>query len=164
MINEEYIECIGIIVGYNLGTIKNVKVSGSIIVTGITKPAHIGGLVGYNCGTIENVYSRGTVEGHSNIGGLVGYNIGTITNSYTISKITAVEINSSGIGGLVGYNLINKGTVTNSYWSKETSGVETSAEGTELTLTQMKTKSSYEGWDFESGTVWVMKEYPELVF
>ncbi len=56
------------------------------------------------------------------------------------------------------------GHVENSYWSSESAGINTSAEGTELTLEEMKVQANYSGWDFESGNVWVMKEYPELVF
>lgn len=155
---------IGGLVGYlettssGIGLIENVYAKGNV--TGID---NVGGLVGINVGsgvTITNAYSTGEVNGNRYVGGLVGSHEGTASNTYTISK---VEGNYT-TGGLIGGKRGTYTKVTNSYWSKETSEVETSSLGTELTLEEMKNQESYEGWDFESGTVWVMKEFPELIF
>lgn len=39
-------------------------------------------------------------------------------------------------------------TVTNSYWDTQTSGQATSAGGTGKTTAQMKSQSTFTGWDF----------------
>lgn len=181
---------IGLLAGYNCGTIENVKVKGTVEGQGNSTINSIGGLVGYNydfgiiekCysevevkssleysvsnvgglvgqshGTIRQSTSSGNVTGSINVGGLVGSNMGTIINTYTISKV----MGSSDIGGLVG---LNRGTITNSYWTHDKSGVETSAGGTELTLEQMQTQASYEGWDFTNTWKMGASGFPELVF
>lgn len=85
---------------------------------------------------------------------------GSVSNAYTISKV----VGNHRAGGLVGYKVsYDTTTITHSYWSNEMSEVNTSGGGTCLSLEDMKKKESYEGWDFESGTVWVMKEFPELI-
>lgn len=32
------------------------------------------------------------------------------------------------------------------------------------TLEKMKVKSTYKSFDFESETIWIMEEFPEIVF
>lgn len=34
----------------------------------------------------------------------------------------------------------------------------------EITLENMKKQESFQGWDFTSGSVWKMEEFPELIF
>ena len=123
----------------------------------------VGGLIGQlNSGTLSNSYSLGDIEGTFNygsvcsVGGIIGYNMGNVINSYTRSKII-----SNG-NGLVGYGEIN--STNKCYWCPALAGVNSNAAGTSLTLEEMKNQESYEGWDFESGTVWSMKEFPELIF
>lgn len=125
---------------------------------------YVGGLIGgiSDNPVITNTYSTGTATGKQYIGGLVGQvNRATITNAYTISKV----IGDKDIGGFIGSKKQStyKPTINNSYWSKENSGVDTSLYGTCLTLENMKKQSSYQNWDFSSGTVWRMGEYPELI-
>lgn len=123
----------------------------------------VGGLVGSNFyAYINNSYSTGIVNGNCYVGGLVGNNNGAyITNSYSISKV----IGNRNLGALVG---IYGGGISNSYWTSEKSEIESGGIETDVawkkTLEQMKTQSNYEGWDFETGTVWKMGEFPELVF
>ncbi len=153
---------IGGLVGLNSETIEK-----SVSIGPVTGYGHVGGLVGINrTGTIKNAYSTGEVTGSIYVGGLVGYNNSygsnyptpTITNSYTLSKVIGKK---SSIGGLVGDN---EGTITNSYWSQETAEVQTSSGGTSKTLDEMKMQETYKNWDFTSGIVWKMVEYPELIF
>lgn len=118
----------------------------------------MGGLVGKNQGILENIYSIGKVKGNTYVGGLVASNYGEIINAYSISAVSG----SNDLGGMVGKNY-KGGTIENSYWTEEKAGVATSNGGTKLTLEQMKTQLSYEEWNFEKGTIWVMKEYPELI-
>lgn len=97
------------IIGYNKGTIKNLKVSNPYILGG----DYSGGIAGYNEGTIENCRvdnERGVFygeDGHHSYGGIAGYNKGTI--SYCICA-ASVESNSNAtytatkVGGIVGHN------------------------------------------------------------
>ena len=117
----------------------------------------VGGLVGYNEGPIDNSYATGDVSGFDSVGGLVGYNWGsTISNSYSTGNVSAEQA----VGGLIGYN---EGTVENSFWDMETSGTTESDGGIGKNTTEMKSQSTFIGWDF-MGT-WHMVEdvtYPLL--
>lgn len=153
----------GIVGTHGSGNIKHSFAAGSITSEG-RNVSGVGGFVG-NCtgGMIyENSYSTGTVKGNGNIGGFIGTigNSPSINNCYTTSKV----IGTPKVGGFIAYRESGGCNISNSYWSKETSEVDTSLYGTELTLEEMKKQESYEGWDFESGTVWKMEEFPELVF
>lgn len=122
-----------------------------------------GGLIGYSTYSnvkpeVKNAYSTGEVIGERHVGGLIGYAVDTnITNTYSISKLTGKYY----IGGLIGE--LYRGNINTSYWTKEKSEVTTNTGGTCLTLEEMQNKESYESWDFDSGTVWIMKEFPELI-
>ncbi len=122
-----------------------------------------GGLIGYSTygetkAIVKNAYSTGEVIGERHVGGLIGYAVDTnITNTYSISKLTGKYY----IGGLIGK--LYRGNIKTSYWTKEKSEVTTNTGGTCLTLEEMQNKKSYESWDFDSGTVWIMKEFPELI-
>lgn len=94
---------------YNLGTIKNLGVEGSIThmrysVAGgiaaisdadgmiencyfsgsITSPAHVGGITGY--GNIKNCYNTGTIKGFHCVGGLTGTD-SNIINCYNVGNV-----------------------------------------------------------------------------
>ncbi len=157
----------------------------------ITGKQYNGALVGINYAEVSSSYSTGSVSGYNHTGGLIGatenyngsnglvsnsYSIasasssnygasalvgrlisGTIENSYGAGTVTA----PSGNGGLIGEK--NSGTVTNSYWDTETTGQSTSADGTGLTTTQMKQRSSFTGFDFSD--TWFIEDgtgYPKL--
>lgn len=161
-------------VGSNkLGGIAGTNASGAVITNcgssgTITASTWNGGLVGWNDGTINRCFSTGVVNCNNNtIGGLVGQNNGAINNSFSRVNVTGVNY----VGGLVGYhgsgsitNCFSTGTVsggqkggltgasggsvTSSYWDTQTSGITTSYGGTGKTTAQMKTQSTFTGWDF----------------
>jgi hypothetical protein len=161
----------------NLG-LENVNVSG-----GMYTGAFIGHSVG---GRVEFCYATGAVTGSYQLGGLIGFNQGgTLDRSY--SKVAVSGNGSTRIAGLVGrgggaLNCYSTGLVTNAqsfipgglttegtsvggYWDRETSGTTYSSSGTGLTTAQMKTQSSYVGWDFD--TLWgidptINEGYPYL--
>lgn len=133
----------------------------------------VGGIAGLNSGTVNRCYSSGTVNGSGNVaGGIAGDHYGTITNSYSRSNVSG----GTYIGGLVGYtgtctitNSYSTGTVssggqkgglcgepgatiTSSYWDTQTSGLATSYGGTGKTTVEMKTQSTFTGWDFAGET------------
>lgn len=123
-----------------------------------------GGFTGYAMGLngmalIENSYALGNVSCtfsgdyiySSMMGGFVGYNYQTpVVNCY--SKGTAVG--NGFVGGFSG-RIITGGTYasTNCFWDTQTSGLSSSADGTGKTTAQMKTQSTFTGWDF-STPVW----------
>lgn len=96
---------VGGLVGWNLGTIDNVSVSGQVA---NIHAAEIGGLVGENDGTITHSSSSATiVGGHGTDGGLVGTNTGQITQSFATGSVQDANPDNSGggaLGGLVGDN------------------------------------------------------------
>ena len=55
------------LIGYNTGTIKNVKLN-NISITGIS---NVGGIAGYSSGNIIGTQSIGTINGAVNVGGIV---------------------------------------------------------------------------------------------
>jgi hypothetical protein len=147
--------CVGILAGWNNGTVSNSYSSGSV-----TGDSHVGGLVGINHeGTVRNSFSTGKTAGRASVGGLVGRNDGTVNNCYSSASVTG----GSEVGGLVGYQayacivsnsystgsvtgdddvgglvgLSDEGTVLDSFWDTETSGRATSAGGTGKTTTEM---------------------------
>jgi hypothetical protein len=132
----------------NSGTISNSYATGNV--TAANKGL-VGGLVGSNSGTVSNSYAMGnvTLANQGYIGSLVGENRSnsTISNSYATGSVTGSE----GVGGLVGNN--REGcTVTNGYYDTQTTGQTDTDKGTGKTTAEMKTQSTYAGWDFE--TIW----------
>ena len=112
----------GILVAYNLGTVRNVHVGGKIVVRDISK---VGGLVGFNLGTIVLSSSAGVVDaGNGSVaGGLVGESEGQILVSHSTTKVSISARNFStttgrGAGGLVG---LDGGTISESWASGDVS-------------------------------------------
>lgn len=152
----------GGLVGWNNGTINRCYTTGTITGAGNS----IGGLVGQHNGSITNSYSRANVSGASYIGGLIGHTQGsTIINSYSTGTVSGGQR-----GGLCGQP---GATITSSYWDTQTSGIATSYGGTGKTTAQMKTQSTYTGWDYtwettngtnDYWTIWYNDNdgYPEL--
>ncbi len=142
----------GGLVGWNNGTINRSYSSGSVN----GNQNSIGGLVGQNQASINNCYSHANVSGASFIGGLVGNqgSSGSITNSYSTGTVSGGQK-----GGLLGSS---GGSVTSSYWDTQTSGIATSYGGTGKTTAQMKTQSTYTGWDFTIETTNGTNDYWNL--
>ncbi len=107
---------VGILCGYNDGTIQSCTASGSINST-----ANRGGLVGYNNsnGQILECSANVKIEGDTNnsAGGLVGSNHGTIKYSYAAGNVSG----NNYVGGLAGYNG-SSGNITCSYTSETVTG------------------------------------------
>ncbi|KAB8058115.1 filamentous hemagglutinin N-terminal domain-containing protein [Janthinobacterium sp. FT14W] len=170
----------GGLVGENHGTIRNsyaaldvssTSVSGGLVArnngtiidsyaTGaVSSNRQSGGLVGENIGKIINSYATGSVTGQSIAGGLVGNNMGSIDTSFATGRLIIVPGGYSA-GGLVGSNGALPAT-RNSFWSIGGTGQTTSAGGTGLTDAQMRTASSFTGFNFTTtpgapGNNWVL--------
>ena len=112
----------------NGGTVKNLKVSGTVTGSGITAglARPIGGVVALNAGTVENCAFTGKVNGPKYsisiyTGGVVGRNTGVIKNCSNTGAITGDYNNFS--GGVAGFN--DGGTIENCY----NTGTVTSSNG-----------------------------------
>ena len=144
----------GGLVAQNSGTIVNSYASGAV-----SSNARSGGLVGINLGTISNSYATGSVAAQSEIGGLIGTNSGSVDTSFAAGRLTIIPGGYS-IGGLIGANASSE-KVSNSFWSIDGTGQATSKGGTGLTDAQMRTASSFTGFNFTTtpgatGNNWVL--------
>lgn len=142
------------------GTVTNCYTTGYISATLV-----VGGMVGLmESGTITNAYSGvsmsdGWYNAAERAGGMVGEMVsGTITNAYAIGEINNFDpgnglitpfINKAGAGnegGLIGKN--TSGIVNNCFWDTDLSGQSSSYGGTGKTAIEMRTQSTFTGWDF----------------
>ncbi len=156
-------------VGALVGRLSNSTLTMSFSTGTVTGTHEVGGLVGFiELGaSVSNSYSRATVTASGNYnGGMAGVLIdseSSISNTYSTGS---VPIGSSSIGGLLGVNFFGS-PVTNSYWDTQTSGRASSGGGTGKTTAQMKTQSTFTGWDFDD--VWMIDVshndgYPILIW
>ncbi len=135
---------VGGLIGYSFqGTLTQCYATGNV-----TGSDTVGGLVGDNYDTLTQCYATGNVTGSDTVGGLVAYNYrGTLTQCYATGNVTG----SNNVGGLAGYN---NGNLTQCYWDKETTG-QTTSDGSDPSYGKetgdMKTESTYVGWDFTGG-------------
>ncbi|MDO8049139.1 YDG domain-containing protein [Janthinobacterium sp. SUN211] len=146
----------GGLVARNSGTIVNSYASGAV-----SSNTQSGGLVGINQGTISNSYATGSVAGKTEIGGLVGTNwgAGSVNTSYAAGRLLIAD-GGTNFGGLIGSNSAPQ-QIRNSFWSIDGTGQATSKGGTGLTDTQMRTASSFTGFNFTTtpgaqGNNWVL--------
>lgn len=117
-----------------------------------------GGLVGHANGSITDSFAIGSTSGVRYVGGLVGYNDSEISNAFSAGFISG----GADVGGLVGFNNFATFPI-NSYWNEDTSGQSTSSGGTKMTNEQMKQKTSFPSFNFN--TIWDIAEgsgYPYL--
>ena len=138
----------------NSGTIIKCQVSGKV-----SGKSTVGGLVGCCMGTIEQCRAAVNVSGNDRAGGLAGANTeGTIVECHAYGKVSGKAYD---IGGLAGcdYN----GQFDKCYWDIQTTGQQTSSGGEGRTSKEMKSRSTFLGWNFEM--VWQIEEgnsYPSL--
>ena len=167
----------GILVGYDKGAITNCFTSGTAQNTGsgltgglvgwsITtisacgstatvtgKSGDTGGLIGESGSRLLNCYARGDVNGGSgSTGGLVGVNMSFIRNCYATGRVTTTSSNKGGLVGINGSNLT--AVITSAYYNSDTSTATDTGKGTPATTAEMKTRSTYNDWDFDK--VWGM--------
>ena len=131
---------------------------------------NVGGLVGsaYDNTSILESFSRSDVEaGNANCGGLAGYLQGRggdevwITDSYSAGEVSSPVMS----GGLVG-NPVENFFISRCFYDRDVSGQsDDDGAGVPKTTSQMKTLSTFSGWDFDA--VWAMESgrndgYPYL--
>jgi len=131
----------------------------------------VGGLTGGSCGEITDSYSTGSVVGTGCVGGLVGANEGRVANCYSTGSVSGTGTQYA-VGGLIGHNefvlwgfidaeghwsepMLAYGDSVNSFWDIQKSGEPNSDGGTPKTTTEMQTKITFTGadWDFVSETI-----------
>lgn len=129
------------------GIIQNCATYGSIVNESNSSGCYAGGLVGRlgTTGTIKDSYSLAAVYGaeKNTVGGLVGINKGLIANTYVAGYVSKQQ----NAGGLVGSNT---GNVHNSYYDCVSTGMVDRGKGTSKITSAMKSKATYEGWDFDN--------------
>lgn len=129
------------------GIIQNCATYGSIVNESNSSGCYAGGLVGRlgTTGTIKDSYSLAAVYGaeKNTVGGLVGINKGLIANTYVAGYVSKQQ----NAGGLVGSNT---GNVHNSYYDCVSTGMVDKGKGTSKITSAMKSKATYEGWDFDN--------------
>jgi hypothetical protein len=183
-------EDIGILAGYNQGTILNCYVSGTIgsncnstgglvgkntgrvsncqTVVNATGDYMTGGLIGRNSGVVTNCCAIGDVRGGNNTGGFMGYNwYGETRNSYAAGDVSG----TTNVGGLIGRNY--HGSYSSCFWDVNTCSVVNGiGNGSDLNVIgkttaemQMETTYALAGWDFTT-PIWKMNcegmSYPKL--
>jgi hypothetical protein len=167
----------GALVGYTqIVLIENCGMTGSVSVVGMGA----GGLVGEagSSTTIRECFSLGSVNGDQFVGGLVGYFFdGQVHDSFSRAD---AEANTGDCGGLIGHGNDNAiydsyaagrvtapvgsgglmGTgehapiVSDCYYDEDVSGQADNGYGEPRSTSQMKTQSTFSGWDFDD--VWEM--------
>ncbi len=133
----------------------------------VTGGSYVGGLIGeqYEYATATNCYSTGSVTGSGSwVGGLIGwlYSNNSVTKCYSCGSVSG----GSTLGGLIGFQANSPNTVSSCFWDNQTSGRSSSAGGIGESTTNMKTQSTFSGWDFT--TVWAISSgvnngYPYLL-
>lgn len=192
--NYEAYVYVGGITAYNCGTISNCvnikDIYGSSAIIDADSDVRVAGISGENYGgEIKKCINTGNIKTYRSVSFYCGHASGigcqgTISNCYNAGKIVASDkdgnssyLRAAGIGyyatcsysynvGMVsGYSAyaISNNTATKCYYL---AGVGSDSTGaTSLTEAQMKLKSMYQNWDFD--TVWTMDgradyPYPEL--
>lgn len=156
---------VGGLVGSNRGPITESFADVSVFFNPSGTTCCAGGLASEAFGAssyIRNSYSRGDVtvtfsaSNQGAVGGLYG-NDNSSNGDYNLYSTGAVAMVSGNFppstGGLAG---TSGASVTASYWDTQTSGQATSggAGAVGRTTAQMKTQSTYSGWDFD--TIWAI--------
>lgn len=165
---------VGGVAGYNEGTIENCAVEMRQSETGGFKnmTLSVGGVVGKNVGTVRNCFVEGELSTCTAslpaemdsladviyFGGLAGTNEGTLESSLSVAALT-YQTGKQGIvvmGDVVGKNT---GTLSGAYALKMSEFAvgtgKTDGLFARLTETEMKQRSSFVGFDFESD--WLME-------
>ena len=131
-------------------TLEKVYVTGTLANDAVNSFGRFGGLVGNASQvTVRDSYSYASVTCGGNctngeIGGAFGYiDNSAISNVYSAGLVTTTHTKK---GGFIGNGVSN--TITSSYWDSEASELTTSAGGVSKTTVQMKTKTTFTGWDF----------------
>ncbi len=152
----------GTYIGGFAGYISGGTVSRSFCSGSLSGTKYVGGFLGNGDGsTISDCYTRSNVTGERYVGGFIG----DLSSSLTIENAYATGVVSGDylVGGFVGSYYGSNTTYTSCYWDSSTAGQTTDVIAVAKTTAEMKTVSTFTGWDMPS--VWCMDdgdEYPML--
>lgn len=135
-----------------LGTslLSQISISGYVSGTG-----YVGSIAGAFDGNLSNSWSNATISGGGSTGGLLGSTTDESYNTFIDNCYYAGVLSGTTDGGLIETDETGGiFQVTSSYWDTQVSGQATSAGGTGKTTAEMKTQSTFSGWDFSS--IWGM--------
>jgi len=146
---------VGGLVGINnCGSIIKCQVSGKV-----SGKSTVGGIVGCCMGIIEQCRAAVNVSGNDRVGGLAGANTeGAIAECHAYGKVSGKAYDIGGVAGCGDNAHFDK-----CYWDIQTTGQQDSSGGEGKTTKEMKSRSTFWGWDFEM--VWQIEEgngYPSL--
>lgn len=160
-------------VGENNYNIESTGSTGTVTVTDALF-AYAGGFTGNNLGTIKNSYSTGNVTiaisdigFMANAGGFAGrIEGGSVTNSYSAGiPVVSTDVSAHLMSGLTGgFTAFNGGLITGCYYDSEVSGLTDTDKGMPKTTAELKTESTYAGWNFEIWRITTNKNngYPHI--
>ncbi|OIP85186.1 MAG: hypothetical protein AUK44_00360 [Porphyromonadaceae bacterium CG2_30_38_12] len=141
-----------------------------------TEAGAMGGLIGSIAGsqasnTISDCYAKGIISGGQSIGGIIG--LGgtdgngdidptqgfTMTNCYAAAQLTATGVDGGSPavpGGLFGHtgNTGSNISIISSYFDNTLEPNTLPTGGTGKTTAEMKTQSTFNGWDFATAPIW----------
>lgn len=129
--------------------------------------SNIGGIVGENFGVVENTFSLGKIKGLNDVGGIVGDNKGLVKNSYAAVNVSSANVST--LGGVVGKRSNSGKNTISSFYIPEVAGVEKGtgnhldAGSKSATESEMRSKDTFTGWDFND--IWILidgSSYPTL--
>jgi len=180
------INYIGGVAGYDIG--KNISkcfVTGNIKVTltsNYMEGQNIGGITGYSSAKIENCYNSCSIitntesitssdYGYIHVGGVAGC-IYSVNNTYNVGDITIITNNNlkkPSVGYISGTDL-GLTCLNNCYYLKKNTDYTASGYASDnrytnvvgLTAGQMKSKSTYTGFDFD--TIWTIDSTAEYSY
>ncbi len=164
---------IGGLLGYNSGEVSFCRASGTV---DAPSAGLVGGLAGSRYAAISNCFSTNTVNAGLTAGGLAGWTDSAVTNCFSRGDVTGTNHNIGGLIGYVSYSgseriivhcystgratgsspyggliggpaLAGTDSITSSCYFLST-GNYNNGYGTAKTESQMKTQSTYSGWDF----------------
>ncbi len=159
-------------VGGIFGRIGNSEITHCFVSGSVAGNSHTGGMIGYLYnGDIQNSYSRAEItrkSGTSNsVAGFVGWGSGgSILHSYSTGSVSfanADDPTNRGFFGVSGFG--GAPSFTNNYFDSETSLQSTGTGAAAKTTAEMKTQSTFEGWDFDESWFISLDEndgYPNL--
>ena len=135
-----------------LGTslLSQISINGYVSGTG-----YVGSIAGAFDGNLSNSWSNATISGGASTGGLLGSTTDESYNTFIDNCYYAGVLSGTTDGGLIETDETGGiFLVTSSYWDTQISGQSASDGGTGKTTAEMKTQSTFTGWDFSS--IWGM--------
>lgn len=139
-------DAVGPVAGTSSGSVTHCWATGRTF----ARYAEVGGLIGCHAGTLSHCWADCEVSGDYDMGGLAGRSSHLITNGWAAGEIIVAR-GGLHLGALAGKSSSGFDSVTNSYFLKSNApGALENGFGAALTDEQMKQRTSFVDWDFET--------------